>query len=170
MWCSHLATLDLRGKSPTQSPLHGSQLTAGQLTKGDAVKVLASGQVHLIPHVAEVEMGMAADVLDLVALRDGLLMDEASGVLADDGNVPLEHVKGNTRLGAQRIHVRPHVREPRLIEAASALVIQVGDNGDVVLLNNREARAQHGGSCEALEQLVVNNGLMLAIFALQGLD
>lgn len=70
------------------------------------------------------------------------------------GDTYLDYVQGNTRLGAQCVLVAPGAGEARHIELFEIHVRHLDLARYAVLLLDREARAQHDGVGEALEQLL----------------
>lgn len=64
----------------------------------------------------------------------------------------LDQIRGDARLDGGRVLVAPSVPESRLAKFANPITLKSNEVGNVRLLQDREARASHGGGNKPLEE------------------
>jgi hypothetical protein len=147
------------GERAADDALNGLQLTASSFVEGRGLQVLAiRGMADLVPQVTKVLRSELMTTTDVVTLKGREVVDPASRLVTQDSNVPLEKVDRQTRTRAESVEVNPLVRVAGLIVLVGLRDGEARNRSNIVLLENREARAQHAGSNKALEELVVQNG------------
>jgi len=109
--------------------------------------------------------------------QDRLLADQSDEVLwlsqfwmsiGDKGEgTYLQNVDRDTRLRAQGMHVNPAVGVSWDIEDLQLSIAIAGGNGNVVLLDDREARTNHGRREEATQELPIDGAVLLVVLGRQ---
>ena len=148
--------------------LHSSHLLLHGVLQSHVVILDTNRETDLMPEEAKVAVALHLGRLveDLSPLAERLEVDKTRGLLADDGNVPLEDVKRDSWLRADRQLVGPEIGESGLVELSLLHLVHASDEGDVVLLQNTEAGAEHGRVDQTLEETLVKSDVAVAIITL----